>query len=310
MAERGPYAFDPVSGYGPEYYQPNPGRSDYSWGDALGDFGPSVVSGGFALAGGALSGHSARQQNREERKWQEYMASTQYQRAVSDMRRAGLNPLMVYGKGSMSSPVGGGARFAEDGVGRGVTEAGARVAQAAVMRAQINDLNSAAALKDAQKDSVDLDNKIKFNTHIGKLDESASGEYGRDWASLGRRERELLEKQIAEVVARTQGISASEAESRARAAYVGVQKRMLEYKESFEVAWAKYWKMVGVTGALAEKGSEVIARLAGSIGVGALVKQIFSGKVRDGGANSAKSAERRNDAAERYFNNQSEDVGR
>ena len=76
---------------------------------------PAIISGGASIIGGVLGGSSAREQNEEKRAWQEKMSNTQYQRAVADMRAAGLNPAMLYGKGPMTAPVSGGARQEEGG---------------------------------------------------------------------------------------------------------------------------------------------------------------------------------------------------
>ena len=74
---------------------------------------PALIAGGAALAGGAMSYFSAKEQNRMQREmareqmaFQERMSSTAYQRAVKDMRAAGLNPMLAFERGGASSPGG------------------------------------------------------------------------------------------------------------------------------------------------------------------------------------------------------------
>lgn len=40
------------------------------------------------------------------RDWQEYMSNTSYQRAMTDLRKAGLNPVLAYTQGGASTPAG------------------------------------------------------------------------------------------------------------------------------------------------------------------------------------------------------------
>lgn len=129
----------------------------------------AAIAAGSELIGGLLGQSSARKQNEEERAWQEKMASTQYQRAVADMRSAGLNPAMMYGNGPLSAPVSGGARQSEgEALARGVGGAGAAAVQAQMMQAQLGQIHSATALTDQQTASLKLDNDIKAADFAGR----------------------------------------------------------------------------------------------------------------------------------------------
>lgn len=68
-----------------------------------------LVSGGLSLLGGVLGNRSASRAARENRQWQEHMRATQYQTAVSDLKAAGLNPMLAYTQGGAGTPAGGAA---------------------------------------------------------------------------------------------------------------------------------------------------------------------------------------------------------
>lgn len=113
----------------------------------------ALAGAGLGALGGIAQGVITSAFNANEaaknRNFQERMSSTSHQREVADLRAAGLNPILSSRYGGSSSPSGSSAQASSPDVAHSA-------GQGALIQAQIADINSARALKEAQTKDVDL----------------------------------------------------------------------------------------------------------------------------------------------------------
>lgn len=91
-------------------------------GFSLGSLG-GVISSGIDYFSAKDTQKRQKKMAREQMSFQERMSNTAYQRAMADMRKAGLNPMLAYMQGGASSPAGAQAQMVTPTPGRGAMEA-------------------------------------------------------------------------------------------------------------------------------------------------------------------------------------------
>lgn len=75
----------------------------------------ALIGGGLGLVGGILGNNSAKKASKQQMKFQKAMRDTQYQAAVEDLKKAGLNPMLAYSQGGNAAP--SGATYKPENIG-------------------------------------------------------------------------------------------------------------------------------------------------------------------------------------------------
>lgn len=183
----------------------------------------SGLFGGLFGSSGANATNSAmmafnQQEAQKNRDFQERMSSTAYQRAMADMRAAGLNPILAANLGGASSPGGGAASIgglANPGsyLQEGITSAGKAVSNAAMTKATLTQANK-------DQSQVDLNKATTDYTHSNeKLNQQLEIKAVQDTATSAA--------QAANALAQSRAADASAGLSSENAANARVQRRII-----------------------------------------------------------------------------------
>jgi len=119
-----------------------------SGGDASGYVG-AVVEGANFLSGIVTSAQNVHNM-RQERRIRNRREDSAHQREMEDLRKAGLNPILAAGKGGSQSGMTSAAQISNPMEGVAERYSKNQPLQNELLRAQIRDVNSASALKNAQ----------------------------------------------------------------------------------------------------------------------------------------------------------------
>lgn len=127
--------------------------------------GAAGIGAAANIGGGIASAVMAKREAKRNRRFQERMSNTQYQRAMADMRKAGLNPILAYKQGGAGTPSGSAASMPN------LSDIGTKSVTSALAARRLNqelkNLNSQQKFTDAQTRRIEQQTTQGLPLEIG-----------------------------------------------------------------------------------------------------------------------------------------------
>jgi hypothetical protein len=131
----------------------------------------SIFTGAAGYYGQQSANRTNRDIAREQMAFQERMSSTSYQRAVKDMREAGINPMLAVSQGGASTPPGAQTRV-ESAIDKGVNSA-INARQMQLVKEQVKNIQADTKYKAAQTNLSDSQNEVAFMEQMLKREQAS-----------------------------------------------------------------------------------------------------------------------------------------